>query len=110
MKRCAYCGHDNPDETAVCCECGTAEFIAPCPPSYPPPIYQSLQQKDDDHLKLLAIFHFVVAGLALLGIAFLVLHYLIMSTVFANPELWKSQKNLPPFPKIFSKSSFGSIF
>ena len=23
MKRCGYCGHDNTDEAAVCCECGT---------------------------------------------------------------------------------------
>jgi hypothetical protein len=33
---------------------------------------------DADHLKLLAVFHFVGAGLALVGIGFLLLHYTVM--------------------------------
>ena len=36
---------------------------------------------DSEHLRLLSIFHFVVAGLALAGILFLVFHFLIMSAV-----------------------------
>ena len=35
-------------------------------------------------MKLLAIFHFVFAGLAFVGIGFLCVHYAIMHTVFAN--------------------------
>jgi hypothetical protein len=50
---------------------------------------------DAEHLRLLAIFHFVVAALAILGIGFLFLHYFMMSTVFANPAAWKTQHNAP---------------
>jgi hypothetical protein len=55
---------------------------------------------DGEHIKLLAIFHFVVAGLALLGVAFLALHFLIMRMVFTNPDLWKSQPNNTPPPEV----------
>lgn len=63
----------------------------------PPLINQAQQRKDNDQLKLLAVFHFVVGGLALFGIGFLFLHYFIMNTVFSRPELWKNhQGNFPP--------------
>jgi hypothetical protein len=40
----------------------------------PPPIIPNAQaKKDDEHLRLLSVFHFVFAGLALLGIGFLCL-------------------------------------
>jgi hypothetical protein len=68
----------------------------------PPPIIPNAQaKKDDEHLRLLSVFHFVFAGLALLGIAFLWLHYFIMSAVFTNPELWKSQGKATPPPAEF---------
>ena len=51
---------------------------------------------DAEHLKLLVIFHFVLAGLALLGIGFLALHYALMSCLF-NSKMWEGQKgNLSP--------------
>jgi len=54
---------------------------------------------DREHLQLLAIFHYVVAGLALLGTAFVFLHYMIMRTVFMNPQFWqKAQQNQPGPP------------
>jgi len=65
---------------------------APLPQQFP----QFQQQADANHLKLLSIFHFVVAGLALLGIGFLVLHYFLMSSIFANPKMWEGQKGGPP--------------
>jgi hypothetical protein len=46
----------------------------------PPPIFPEYQrQRDDDHLRLLAVFHFVMGGLALLGPVFLFLHYTVMN-------------------------------
>jgi hypothetical protein len=54
------------------------------------------RRRDAEHLRLLAIFHFVVAGLATLFIGFLVLHFSMFYFVFANPEMWKGQKNPPP--------------
>src|SRR6185436_1806110 len=64
----------------------------PKPPStFPPEVaIQDQQRRDREHIKLLAIFHFVFAGLALVGIGFLCVHYAIMHTVFSNPEMWKS--------------------
>jgi hypothetical protein len=60
------------------------------------------QKRDGEHLTLLSIFHFIMAGLALLGIVFLVFHYFVMST-FMSPEFWKSQKGgQPPPPQILT--------
>jgi len=71
-------------------------------PSTLPPevVVQNQQQRDHDQLRLLAIFHLVIAGLALIGIGFLFVHYAIMHAVFSNPEMWKSQKQTPP-PQAF---------
>jgi hypothetical protein len=57
---------------------------------------EAQQRRDLDHLNLASIFHFVFAGLAVLGIAFLAVHYTILHTVFTNPEMWKGQKHPPP--------------
>ncbi len=83
-------------------------FIVRAATNRPPPVYSSFppeagvvqEKRDREHLKLLSIFHLMFAGLALLGIAFLSVHYLVMHTVFSNPEMWKSQ-NQPPPPKAF---------
>lgn len=56
---------------------------APQPPALP--------NKDASHLKTLAICHYVIAGLSVLGLGFLALHYMIMRTVFMNPDIWKDQ-------------------
>ena len=69
----------------------------PAPTTLPPNVAaQSHQRKDREHIKLLAIFHFVFAGLAFVGIAFLFVHYFIMHTMFSNPEMWKSQPQAMP--------------
>jgi hypothetical protein len=59
----------------------------------PPPV----PSKDADHLRTLAICHYVIAGLTIVGLAFLFLHYSIMNMVFGNPEIWQNGKNPPPF-------------
>ena len=59
-----------------------------------------LVNKDAEHLRLLSIFHFVSAGLALAGLLFLAGHYAIMQTVFNDPDLFKNAKGGPP-PKEF---------
>jgi hypothetical protein len=35
MKKCSYCGRENPDEAAQCSECGTPEFKIEVPPTIP---------------------------------------------------------------------------
>lgn len=59
----------------------------------PPPI----PSKDADNLRTLAICHYVVAGLSLIGIGFLFLHYSMMRMVFGNPQMWQNAKQPPPF-------------
>jgi hypothetical protein len=70
----------------------------------PPPVLASDQQarRDAEHLKLLSIFHFILAALGLFGIAFLALHFAVMRAIFMNPEMWKNEKSGPP-PEIFLK-------
>lgn len=53
----------------------------------PPPLPEDL--RDTEHLRLLAIFHYVLSGLGLLGLLFLAGHFLIMQTVFT------AMKDLP---------------
>lgn len=66
----------------------------------PPALMRDQRKVDAEHLKLLAVFHFVLAGLSLVGIAFLCLHWFLMHTVFTNPEMMKNAKGGPP-PKEF---------
>ncbi len=73
----------------------------PGPSTLPPDMTtQNQQRRDREHIKLLAIFHFVFAGLAFVGIAFLFVHYFMMHTIFSNPEMWKAQPQAMP-PKAF---------
>jgi uncharacterized BrkB/YihY/UPF0761 family membrane protein len=67
------------------------------PPPFP---HDPQQQTDTSHLNLLGIFHFICGGLSFLGLGFLVLHYLMMQAVFANPDMWKNTPNPPP-PQFF---------
>jgi outer membrane lipoprotein-sorting protein len=73
----------------------------PVPSTLPPEVQNQIQQrKDREHVKLLAIFHFVFAGLAFVGIGFLCVHYAMMHMMFSNPDMWKSQPQVMP-PKVF---------
>lgn len=42
------------------------------------------KKADDDHIRILSVFHYVVAGFAIAGLLFLGLHFAIMNTVFTN--------------------------
>ena len=47
--------------------------------------------QDEEHLRILSICHWVGAGLAALGILFLIVHFLIMRTFVMNPEMWNKK-------------------
>ena len=66
-----------------------------------PPLLRDQRKIDADHLQLLAIFHFVVAGLAVIGLGFIFLHYAFMQAILNNPEMWKNQKGDGPPPAQF---------
>src|SRR5579871_1051820 len=82
-----------------------------------PPVYgaqldrgdEALKTRDNEHLKLLSIFHFVVGCMALFGIGFLAVHYLIMHEIFTHPERWQS-KGTPPPPEFFAVFIWVYIF
>ena len=56
---------------------------------------------DNQHLKLLSVFHFVGAGLAFLGLGFVLLHYAMMSSLMNNPTLWQGHPGAAPPPPGF---------
>jgi hypothetical protein len=51
---------------------------------------------DAEHLRLLSIFHIVSAGLALLGLLFLGVHYSFMNVIFSNADSWTKPGAGPP--------------
>lgn len=72
----------------------------------PPPLEPLLRDQrkvDADHLKLLAVFHYVLGGLAVVGLGFLCLHWLMLHTFMGNPEMWQTPpgKPQPPPPEAF---------
>ena len=66
------------------------------------PLLRDQRKMDADHLKLLAVFHFVVSGLAVLGIGFLLMHYMVMSSFMFNPKMWEGRKGGPAPQEIFA--------
>lgn len=68
-------------------ESGPRELTAPIPPVLP--------DRDREHLSLLAVFHWVFAGLSLLSLLFLVVHYLVMRGMMSNPDFWEQGQNSP---------------
>lgn len=63
------------------------------------PLLRDQRKADTDHLRLLSVFHFVFAGLAVLGLGMLALHYVLMHSVFLHPERWSQQKNAVSPPR-----------
>ena len=55
-----------------------------------PPVMRVQRKIDADHLRLLAIFHFIAAAFALLGVLFLWGHYTLTHSFMSNPKMWTS--------------------
>jgi hypothetical protein len=58
----------------------------------------SLTKQDVEHLRILSIFHYVFAAMALLGLVFIGVHYVILNSLMANH---KGQGPPPEFMTIF---------
>lgn len=56
---------------------------------------------DSGQLKLLVLFHFIGAGLAVLGLGFLFLHFSLVNMLFTDPQMWEGQKGGPPPQQLF---------
>ncbi len=76
--------------------------LSPLPPIGALPPARDQRKVDADNLDLLAIFHFVAAGLSLIGIAFLAVHYTFMHAFLFNPKMWEHSKQAPPPPELFA--------
>ena len=63
--------------------------------SLPPVLSGDQQARDAEHLKLLSIFYFVLAGLGVAGLGFLGVHFAFMR-LFFHPDVLKNQKDGPP--------------
>lgn len=61
-----------------------------------PPLYRDQRLVDLGHLKWLAICHFLGAGLAVLGLLFLMLHFAIVQFVLSDPSIWQNSSPGPP--------------
>ena len=68
----------------------------------------TLCNRDAEHLRLLMVFHYILAGLAVAGIGFLCLHFLIFKTILMNPDFWKGQPNA--MPPQFQPAQFFAMF
>src|SRR5580700_6262221 len=63
----------------------------------PPPPLKDQRKTDEDHLNLLAVFHFVGAGLAIIGIGFIFFYYKFLHILLTNPaSLGINPSQLPP--------------
>lgn len=67
-----------------------------------PPLLRDQRKVDLRHLRLLSIFHFVGAGLGVIGIMFTVLHFVVMNFIMSNPEMWKTTDQAPSPEQFFA--------
>ena len=67
-----------------------------------PPLTRDQRKVDVDHVKLLAIFHFIGAGLGLIGLVLLAGHFALMHSIFTNPKFLEAQKQSPPPAEILA--------
>ncbi|MBE2214847.1 MAG: hypothetical protein IAE82_13320 [Opitutaceae bacterium] len=63
-----------------------------------PPLMRDQRKTDAANVRLLAIFHFVLAGFSILGIGGLALHYLMMHSIMTNPAMFPAPQGGPPPP------------
>lgn len=65
-------------------------------PITPPALLSAQRVKDEEHLKLLAVFHYVVAGIGALFACFPLIHVAVGLLFFFHPGSGVGQKDLPP--------------
>jgi len=71
----------------------------------PPPL-RDPRSADAQHLKLLAVFHYVLAALSLAGLAFLCLHWAFLHAILSMPP----KAGHPPPPPVFALFQWFYLF
>ncbi|HTA65740.1 MAG TPA: hypothetical protein VK753_09555 [Xanthomonadaceae bacterium] len=61
-----------------------------------PPLMRDQRAIDADHLRLLRIFHFVAAGMAMLGLLFLLANFAMFRAFMDDPQMWNGRNQPPP--------------
>ena len=86
----------------------------PPPPIPLSPLLRDQRAVDAGHLRLLAVFHGVAAALGVVGLLMLFGHYMLMNTMFNDPEFWSrtgpNQPNFPPPQKMFEVFKWLYVF
>src|ERR1700722_7366901 len=103
MKKCDYCGKEYPDDASVCAlDQQPLRLVNPPLLDRPAftPVGDAQQIIDNEHLNLLSIFHYLVAGLALAGLLFICLHAAVMLAVFSSPAVLHSLNNQSSPPSV----------
>jgi hypothetical protein len=70
----------------------------------PMPVYR-INAQDESHLKVISICHYVMAGFYLLGIAFVILHFMLMSFVFKMAEAEQNKASVVSAPLVAENTS-----
>ena len=55
-----------------------------------------LPNKDEEHLKILSILHYVLAAMLALSVLGLVVHFLFMNTLMTTEGIWEDNGTPPP--------------
>jgi hypothetical protein len=87
MKKCSYCGKEYLDDVMVC-----PTDRNPLVPARP----KLAMTRDEDHLRLLSIFHYVVGGLAGLFAFFPIIHLVIGLVMIFAPDKFDGKGGPPP--------------
>lgn len=67
-----------------------------------PPLLRDPRKADAEHLRILAILHYVFGGLGVLALGFLAAHWALLRFIFNNPGVWKEAPGGPPPAQFFA--------
>lgn len=101
MKKCSYCGKEYPDDTVVC-----AVDQNPLVPAKPKPVLT----QEEEHLRLLSIFHYVVSGLAALFALIPIFHLIFGLIMILAPEKFAGPGHAQEQPPLALMGWFFVIF
>ncbi len=75
-----------------------------------PPVSDDQRRLDNEHLRLLSIFHFVVGGLAVAAMALLCLHFLAFFFVFSIAPMGNGPQDAPPREMLYMLGGLYVVF
>jgi hypothetical protein len=97
MKKCSHCGREYPDDAS---ECAVDRY--PLQPVIPTPTQPTIGERkqliDNEHLKLLSIFHYIVGGLTVAFSSIFLIHVAMGISMVVDPAMWNPGKGQPAPP------------